>query len=143
VLSVLLLTAILATIFMRVLKHDFVKFSEDDGGDDDESGWKFIHGDVFRIPPCTNLFCALIGAGTQLLCLVGCVFSLALVGVFYPHNRGLLYTAQVRSGVTTSDNCQRLASLIGAHIFLVSLLTSCDGGGVYRIVEHRAGVNKQ
>ena len=41
-------------------------------------------------------------AGTQLLYLTLCVFALALVGVFYPYNRGLLYTAQITLYAVTS-----------------------------------------
>jgi hypothetical protein len=35
------------------------------GLDEEESGWKYIHGDVFRFPAHKNLFCAFIGTGTQ------------------------------------------------------------------------------
>jgi hypothetical protein len=35
------------------------------GLDEEEAGWKFVHGDVFRFPPNVNLFCAFIGTGTQ------------------------------------------------------------------------------
>ena len=93
---VLLLTAFLAVILMRVLKNDFSRYMEMDevrprgyclghGGtcwswwqsiigrghwcqDDiveEESGWKLIHGDVFRFPSQINLFSALIGSGVQ------------------------------------------------------------------------------
>jgi hypothetical protein len=37
----------------------------------------------------------MIGAGTQFLAIVFCIFMLALVGVFYPYNRGALYTASI------------------------------------------------
>lgn len=33
--------------------------------DDEESGWKYVHGDVFRFPPQKNLFCAFVGTGSQ------------------------------------------------------------------------------
>ena len=96
ILSVLLLTAILITIFMRALRRDFARYTTDDpAADDDESGWKYIHGDVFRFPEHRSLFCAFVGTGTQLLFLSVCIFVLALAGVFYPYNRGLLYTAQI------------------------------------------------
>jgi len=55
--TVLLLTGFLATILMRVLKNDFVKYTREDDvtsagiTDEEESGWKFVHGDVFRFPP--------------------------------------------------------------------------------------------
>ena len=96
--TVLLLTGFLATILMRVLKNDFIKYATDDEDpvdDQDESGWKFVHGDVFRFPPRKSLFCALAGTGLQLLVLTFCVFGLALVGAFYPYNRGSMYTALI------------------------------------------------
>lgn len=95
--TVLLLTGFLATILMRVLKNDFVKYSIDDEDpeDQEESGWKFVHGDVFRFPPGRSLFCAFIGTGLQLLVLTFCVFGLSLVGAFYPYNRGAMFTALI------------------------------------------------
>ena len=35
----------------------------------EETGWKYIHGDVFRYPSHKSLFCAVLGSGTQLLAL--------------------------------------------------------------------------
>ncbi|GIL73933.1 hypothetical protein Vretimale_5121 [Volvox reticuliferus] len=94
--TVLLLTGFLATILMRVLKADFIKYNKDDPAmDEEESGWKYVHGDVFRFPPQKNLFCAFVGTGTQLFYLALFIFVLALVGVFYPYNRGALYTALI------------------------------------------------
>eukprot|EP00884_Botryococcus_braunii_P021685 jgi/Botrbrau1/81/Bobra.0022s0071.1 len=96
--TVLLLTGFLATILMRVLKNDFMKYTRDEEGvmeDNEETGWKYIHGDVFRFPPQLNLFCAFIGTGTQLFVLAICIFLLACIGTFYPYNRGALYTALI------------------------------------------------
>eukprot|EP01023_Acetabularia_acetabulum_P020115 TRINITY_DN2036_c0_g1_i1.p1 TRINITY_DN2036_c0_g1~~TRINITY_DN2036_c0_g1_i1.p1 ORF type:complete len:602 (+),score=71.18 TRINITY_DN2036_c0_g1_i1:212-2017(+) len=99
--TVLLLTGFLATILMRVLKNDFVKYTREDDVssagivEEEESGWKFVHGDVFRFPPQKNLFCALLGTGTQLLWLTMFIFLLSQVNVFYPYNRGALYTATI------------------------------------------------
>lgn len=95
--TVLLLTGFLATILMRVLKNDFIKYSHDEEAleDQEETGWKYIHGDVFRFPKHHSLFSAVIGSGTQLLALTIFIFLLALVGVFYPYNRGALFTALV------------------------------------------------
>ncbi|KAF2316654.1 hypothetical protein GH714_041995 [Hevea brasiliensis] len=44
-----LLTGFLATILMRVFKNDFMKYAQDEENADDqeETGWKYIHGDVF------------------------------------------------------------------------------------------------
>lgn len=35
------------------------------GEEQEETGWKYLHGDVFRIPPHINLFSAMMGVGTQ------------------------------------------------------------------------------
>ncbi|KAJ6960753.1 endomembrane protein 70 [Populus alba x Populus x berolinensis] len=95
--TVLLLTGFLATILMRVLKNDFVKYAHDEESaeDQEETGWKYIHGDVFRYPKYKSLLAAAVGSGTQLFTLTIFIFVLALVGVFYPYNRGALFTALV------------------------------------------------
>ncbi|KAE8710116.1 Transmembrane 9 superfamily member 2 [Hibiscus syriacus] len=66
--TVLLLTGFLATILMRVLKNDFIKYDQDEEAADDqeETGWKYIHGDVFRFPKYKSLFAAALGSGAQL-----------------------------------------------------------------------------
>jgi len=93
--TVLLLTGFLATILMRVLKNDFVKYTREEEEEQEESGWKNIHGDVFRFPPSKTLFCAFVGSGTQLFFLTLAIFSLACIGVFYPYSRGAMYTAMI------------------------------------------------
>ena len=69
----------------------------------EETGWKYIHGDVFRPPPQLNLFAACVGTGTQILAMAVAIFALALVGVFYPYNRGALLTACVVSSLDTTE----------------------------------------
>ncbi|PSR91018.1 Transmembrane 9 superfamily member 3 like, partial [Actinidia chinensis var. chinensis] len=56
--TVLLLTGFLATILMQVLKNDFVKYAHDEetADDQEETGWKYIHGDVFRFPKYKSFF---------------------------------------------------------------------------------------
>ncbi|KAL4319606.1 hypothetical protein GQ457_18G023660 [Hibiscus cannabinus] len=58
-----------------------------------ETGWKYIHGDIFRFRKYKSLFAAAAGSGTQLFTLMVFIFMLALVTVFYPYNRGALFTA--------------------------------------------------
>lgn len=48
-----------------------------------------------RFPRNKNLFCAFVGAGSQILCMAAFVFALALVGAFYPYNRGALTAALI------------------------------------------------
>ncbi|KAM3327717.1 transmembrane 9 superfamily member 2 [Capsicum galapagoense] len=114
---VLFLTGFLAMILMRILKNDFIKYTHDEEAvnDQEETGWKYIHGDVFRFPKHKSLFTAALGCGTQLFTLTIFIFLMALVGVFYPYKRGALYTAllviyALTSGVagytSTSFYCQ-------------------------------------
>ncbi|XP_073111592.1 transmembrane 9 superfamily member 2-like isoform X1 [Elaeis guineensis] len=130
--TVLLLTGFLATILMRVLKNDFVKYSHDEESleDQEETGWKYIHGDVFRFPKYKSLFSAVIGSGTQLLTLAMFIFLLALVGVFYPYNRGALFTALVVIYALTSGIAGYIATsfylqLEGTNWVRNLLLTGC------------------
>ena len=36
----------------------------------EETGWKLVHGDVFRPPPKSFLLCVFIGSGVQIFCMV-------------------------------------------------------------------------
>lgn len=97
--TVLLLTGFLATILLRTLKNDLLKYARDDevGEDPEESGWKYLHSDVFRFPRPLSLFCAMLGSGTQFLVIAIFIFLLAGFDTFYPYNRGALSMACVVS----------------------------------------------
>ena len=95
---VLLLTGFLAIIIMRILKSDYTRYArseEDEEEDQDDYGWKLIHGDVFRFPPYKNLFAAVLGIGTQCVTCLFSILLLALLGLFYPNNPGTMYTATI------------------------------------------------
>ncbi|CAL9054776.1 transmembrane 9 superfamily member 3 [Musa acuminata AAA Group] len=130
--TVLLLTGFLATILMRVLKNDFVKYADDEESaeDQEETGWKYIHGDVFRFPKNKSLLAASLGSGTQLFALTVFIFVLALVGVFYPYNRGALFTALVviyalTSGIAGFTATSFYFQLEGTNWVRNLLLTGC------------------
>lgn len=53
-----------------------------------QSGWKLIHGDVFRFPENPRLFCAAVGVGNQLIVLTFCHLTLALMGLISTTRRG-------------------------------------------------------
>ncbi|XP_059065674.1 transmembrane 9 superfamily member 2-like isoform X2 [Cryptomeria japonica] len=114
--TVLLLTGILASIYICVLKNDFVKYSHDVESTDDQSetGWKYIHGDVFRYPRHSVIF----------------VFMLALVGAFYPYSRGTLHTAllviyALTSGIAGYTSASFYTQLGGSNWVKNQLLTGC------------------
>ena len=46
----------------------------------EESGWKLVHGDVFRPPPHLPVLCALVGTGVQLALLVLSTILITIAG---------------------------------------------------------------
>lgn len=42
---------------------------EETAEDQEETGWKYIHGDVFRFPKYKSVLAAALGSGTQLFTL--------------------------------------------------------------------------
>jgi len=90
---VLLLTGFLAIIIMRILKSDYNRYTrpEDDEEEQEDYGWKLIHGDVFRFPPHKNVLCALVGLGAQGLAILFALLILAMLNTFYPNNDGRIY----------------------------------------------------
>jgi hypothetical protein len=95
---VTLLVSYMAIILVRTLKKDMARYLElddEENFDEEDSGWKLVHGDVFRFPSRPMLFSALVGAGCQWLVLVVSVLFLSLIEIFGHHNRGGVYTAIV------------------------------------------------
>ena len=106
VVLVTLLVSFLAIILMRILKNDCTRYMAGDDDDElgeDESGWKLVHGDVFRFPENSMLFASAIGVGAQLFILGFSVIILALIGVFSPTKRGSISTAGIVMYAVTSS----------------------------------------
>jgi len=99
---VIFLVGLVSIILMRTLRKDISRFAKDlddlegvEAEMAEESGWKQVHGDVFRTPPHLTLFSALLGTGTQLLVLVLIVILLA-ISFYHNHpfyRRGTIVTA--------------------------------------------------
>ena len=49
---VLFLSGMVAMIMMRTLHRDFNRYNATEAAEDveEETGWKLVHGDVFRLP---------------------------------------------------------------------------------------------
>lgn len=62
------LSGILTMIMVRTLRRDIARYNADEGIEEalEESGWKLVHGDVFRPPRYPRLFAAVIGSGIQI-----------------------------------------------------------------------------
>ncbi|KAA8521512.1 hypothetical protein F0562_012178 [Nyssa sinensis] len=96
----------------------------------EETGWKNIHGDVFRYPKHKSLFAAALGSGTQLFILTISILILGVFGVFYPYNRGALLTAMVviytmTSGIAGYSAVSFYCQLEGTNWVRNLLLTGC------------------
>ncbi|KAL7180980.1 hypothetical protein ACSBR1_039940 [Camellia fascicularis] len=131
-LTVLILLGCLVTFYVRVLKKDINKYADDEEllDNQDETGWKNIHGDVFRYPKHKSLFAAAVGSGTQLFILMLSIIMLGLVGVFYPYSRGALLTALVvvyaiTSGIAGYTAVSLYCQFEGTNWVRNLLLTGC------------------
>ncbi|XP_006036573.1 transmembrane 9 superfamily member 1 isoform X1 [Alligator sinensis] len=101
---VFLLVGFVVVILMRVLKNDLARYNLDeeastsaaaDDYDQGDNGWKIIHTDVFRFPPCRGLLCAVLGVGSQFLALGTGIIVMALLGVFNVHRHGAINSAAI------------------------------------------------
>jgi len=98
---VIFLTGLVSMILMRTLRRDYARYQKDDDDVDDrdvgeESGWKQVHGDVFRPPSWLILLSALIGTGHQIAVVIPCVTFFAILGALYA-DRGTIVTAFIIS----------------------------------------------
>ena len=108
---VMLLTAFLAIILMRVIKNDFTRYmraDDDDEEAEEETGWKLIHGDVFRVPAYLNVFAAFVGAGMHVFFTTLVLLSLAVAGTFSLARRGSIVAACIILYV--------LAAFVGGYV---------------------------
>jgi len=93
---VLFLTGVVAMIMMRTVHKDIASYNEMQTLEEaqEESGWKLVHGDVFRPPSFSPmLLSVLVGTGLQLLAMTMITMVCALGGLMSPANRGTLLTS--------------------------------------------------
>ncbi|XRB06730.1 transmembrane 9 superfamily member [Pycnococcus provasolii] len=111
---VIFLTGLVSMILMRTLRNDYARYAREE--DDleslerdmsEESGWKLVHGDVFRPAPWLVLLSALVGTGAQLACLTLLVILLSIFGSLYV-GRGAIVTALIV--------CYALTAFIGGYV---------------------------
>jgi transmembrane 9 superfamily protein 3 len=86
---VLFLAGLVFMILVRTLRSDLTEYKDQEQGYDsdseltDESGWKQVHGDIFRAPKFLTLFSALIGTGYQLILIIFFLIAFAILGSYY------------------------------------------------------------
>ncbi|CAH1105050.1 unnamed protein product [Psylliodes chrysocephalus] len=91
------LSGILTMIMVRTLRRDIAKYNADESYDEtiEETGWKLVHGDVFRPPRNSRLFAALVGSGMQIFLMSLITIFFAMLGMLSPASRGALTTAAI------------------------------------------------
>ncbi|XP_050512537.1 transmembrane 9 superfamily member 4 [Diabrotica virgifera virgifera] len=91
------LSGILTMIMVRTLRRDIAKYNADESYDEtiEETGWKLVHGDVFRPPRNSRLFAALVGSGIQIFLMSLITIFFAMLGMLSPASRGALTTAAI------------------------------------------------
>lgn len=94
---VFFLSGILTMIMIRTLRRDIARYNTDDNIEDtlEETGWKLVHGDVFRPPKNTRLFSAVIGSGIQIFFMSLITIFFAMLGMLSPSSRGALMTSGI------------------------------------------------
>lgn len=120
----LFLTALVATVMLRTILKDFGRYNaiEEDEDEDDLTGWKYVHGDVFRAPKGAAFLSICVGSGAQVLVMALFTQVFALVGFLSPANRGGLLTALLSLWVLVSS----VSGYVSARVY------SCIDTGVPR-----------
>lgn len=106
---VLFLTGLVAMILLRTLRRDYARYLRDDADDleslerdiGEESGWKLVHGDVFRPPAHLSALAAAVGTGVQLALLVLAVILITIAGALFAE-RGTIVTVFIVAYALTS-----------------------------------------
>eukprot|EP01012_Entosiphon_sulcatum_P007832 TRINITY_DN140_c0_g1_i1.p1 TRINITY_DN140_c0_g1~~TRINITY_DN140_c0_g1_i1.p1 ORF type:complete len:643 (-),score=107.39 TRINITY_DN140_c0_g1_i1:235-2163(-) len=96
-LIVIFLSGMVAMIMLRSLHRDFNRYNDPDNEDEqqEETGWKLVHAEVFRPPQYPWLLAVCVGTGCQLLGMSVITIIFALLGFLSPANRGGLMTAML------------------------------------------------
>ena len=113
---VLFLTGAIATIMIRTLRKDIAGYNEMQSltEEHDETGWKLVHGDVFRPPTSYPMaLCIMVGTGAQ----IGSAFFLtmicSIVGITSPMKKGQMLTSIVFLYVL----CGAVAGYVSARLY--------------------------
>ncbi|PXF47879.1 Transmembrane 9 superfamily member 6 [Gracilariopsis chorda] len=102
----LFLTALVGTVLLRTVLRDFSRYNAlEEEDEEDITGWKLVHGDVFRTPQHPVLLSIFCGSGSQTLWMVTITLFFALLGFLSPAYRGGLITTMLSLWVLASSIC--------------------------------------
>ncbi|GJN15513.1 hypothetical protein PR202_gb02434 [Eleusine coracana subsp. coracana] len=98
---VLFLSGMVAMIMLRTLYRDIARYNQLETEEEaqEETGWKLVHGDVFRPPTNSDLLCVYVGTGVQFFGMLLVTMIFAVLGFLSPSNRGGLMTAMLLTWV--------------------------------------------
>merc|ERR1719487_487276 len=94
---VFFLSGMVAMILLRTLHRDISRYNEIATSDDtsEETGWKLVHGDVFRKPPHSKILAVSVGSGMQVLGMSIITLIFAGLGFLSPMHRGSILQAML------------------------------------------------
>lgn len=95
---VLFLTVMIAMILVRALRKDIAQYNDPASIEEakEETGWKLVHGDVFRAPQTSPMLLSVfIGTGIQLCCMVLSTLVFSVLGLLSPSSRGSIVTGLI------------------------------------------------
>merc|ERR1719254_166291 len=137
----LFLSGMVAMILLRTLYRDITKYNELATVEEvsEETGWKLVHGDVFRKPRFAKLLAVSVGSGVQILGMSVVTLIFALLGFMSPAHRGgllqsmmLLFTFM---GIFGGYSSARLYKVFGGDDWkLTTLLTAFMFPGIFFII---------
>nr|GMD32321.1 transmembrane 9 superfamily member 7-like [Ipomoea batatas] len=110
---VLFLSGMVAMIMMRTLYKDIANYNQLETQDEaqEETGWKLVHGDVFRPPINSGLLCVYVGTGVQIFAMTLVTMMFAVLGFLSPSNRGSLHIFQLLFKISAMATLERLCEL--------------------------------
>lgn len=113
---VLFLTGAIATIMIRTLRKDIAIYNEMETLEEsaEETGWKLVHGDVFRPPQFMPMALAVaVGTGAQICVAFGLAMLCGVVGLLNPVQKGQTLTALIILYVL----CGSVAGYVSSRLF--------------------------
>ena len=139
---VLFMTGAIATIMIRTLRKDIAGYNELQTIEEaqEETGWKLVHGDVFRPPQFSPMFLSVVvGTGAQLGCAFVFAMLLAILKITNSMNKGQILTSLILLYVL----CGSVAGYISSRLYkfseaknwkMNSLMTATALPGVFVIM---------
>jgi len=113
---VLFMTGAIATIMIRTLRKDIAGYNEMQTLEEaqEETGWKLVHGDVFRPPQFSPmLLSVMVGTGAQIGVAFGLTMILSMLNITNSMRKGQILTSMIFLYVL----CGSIAGYTSARVY--------------------------